>query len=428
MQMSKQNTGSPSEVREEVVATYTIETPGSLKWAAEALAGEQSTGTFIQIPGETAEIHQKHAGRVVEVEPLDSSQTPALLGSVPASGSFNRGRIKVAFPVQNFGYALPNLMATVAGNLFELNQFSGIRLEDVDFPASYIDRQAGARFGVPGTRKLMSVAERPMVGTIIKPSVGLTPEATGELAFSLADAGIDFIKDDELMANPPHSPFAKRFESVIGQLHRVAESSGRMVMYAANVTDNVDQMRRNIDLVEKSGGTCVMVSANHIGLSGLDVVRSHTSLPIHAHRNGWGALTRDPMLGYSFLFWQKIWRLAGADHLHVNGLRNKFWEPDESVIRNARAVLSPLGSAPVAVPVFASAQTALQAPETYAALGSADILYVCGGGIMAHPAGPVAGLRSINEAWEAAIAGIPLAEYAKSRPALQGALEMFGKK
>ena len=428
MEMSKQRTESPSDAREEVVATYTIETPESLKWAAEALAGEQSTGTFIKIPGETAEIHEKHAGRVVEVEPLDSSLTPALLGSVTTGGSFHRGRIKVAFPVQNFGYALPNLMATVAGNLFELKQFSGIRLEDVDFPASYIDRQPGTRFGVPGTRKLMSVEERPMVGTIIKPSVGLSPEATGELAFSLANAGIDFIKDDELMANPPHSPFAKRFDSVIRQLHRVAETSGRMVMYAANVTDNVDQMRRNIDIVEKAGGTCVMVSANHIGLSGLDVVRSHTSLPIHAHRNGWGALTRDPMLGYSYLFWQKIWRLAGADHLHVNGLRNKFWEPDESVIRSARAIMSPLGSAPVAVPVIASAQTALQVPETYAALGSADFLFVCGGGIMAHPAGPVEGLRSINEAWEATISGIPLDEYAKSRPALQGALEMFGRK
>lgn len=426
--MSKQRTESPSDAREEVVATYTIETPESLKWAAEALAGEQSTGTFIKIPGETAEIHEKHAGRVVEVEPLDSSLTPALLGSVTTGGSFHRGRIKVAFPVQNFGYALPNLMATVAGNLFELKQFSGIRLEDVDFPASYIDRQPGTRFGVPGTRKLMSVEERPMVGTIIKPSVGLSPEATGELAFSLANAGIDFIKDDELMANPPHSPFAKRFDSVIRQLHRVAETSGRMVMYAANVTDNVDQMRRNIDIVEKAGGTCVMVSANHIGLSGLDIVRSHTSLPIHAHRNGWGALTRDPMLGYSYLFWQKIWRLAGADHLHVNGLRNKFWEPDESVIRSARAIMSPLGSAPVAVPVIASAQTALQVPETYAALGSADFLFVCGGGIMAHPAGPVEGLRSINEAWEATISGIPLDEYAKSRPALQGALEMFGRK
>ena len=428
MEMSKQRTESPSDAREEVVATYTIETPESLKWAAEALAGEQSTATFIKIPGETAEIHEKHAGRVVEVEPLDSSLTPALLGSVTTGGSFHRGRIKVAFPVQNFGYALPNLMATVAGNLFELKQFSGIRLEDVDFPASYIDRQPGTRFGVPGTRKLMSVEERPMVGTIIKPSVGLSPEATGELAFSLANAGIDFIKDDELMANPPHSPFAKRFDSVIRQLHRVAETSGRMVMYAANVTDNVDQMRRNIDIVEKAGGTCVMVSANHIGLSGLDIVRSHTSLPIHAHRNGWGALTRDPMLGYSYLFWQKIWRLAGADHLHVNGLRNKFWEPDESVIRSARAIMSPLGSAPVAVPVIASAQTALQVPETYAALGSADFLFVCGGGIMAHPAGPVEGLRSINEAWEATISGIPLDEYAKSRPALQGALEMFGRK
>lgn len=196
-------------------------------------------------------------------------------------------------------------------------------------------------------------------------------------------------------------------------------------MYAANVTDSLDQMRRNIDLVQEGGGTCVMVSVNHIGLSGLEAVRSHTNLPIHAHRNGWGALTRDSMLGYSFDVWQKIWRLAGADHIHVNGLNNKFWEPDDSVIHSAKAVLSPLGKAPVAVPVFSSAQTALQAPETYALLQSADILFVSGGGIMAHPDGPVAGLRSINEAWEAAISGVSLADYAASHPALRAALDTF---
>jgi ribulose-bisphosphate carboxylase large chain len=413
--------------REEILATYFFETPGELEWAASALAGEQSTGTFVPIPGETPELHERHGARVIELEDLGAVSSPTLSGSSPRGERFHRGRMTVAFPIENMGWALPNLMATIAGNLFELNQFSGIRLEDVHFPASYIERQPGSRFGVKGTRELAGVHGRPMVGTIIKPSVGLTPRETAELARSLAEAGIDFIKDDELMANPPHSPFAERFTSVISELKDVAERTGQLVMYAANVTDSIDQMRRNIDVVEEGGGTCVMVSVNHIGLSGLEIVRSHTSLPIHSHRNGWGALTRNPLLGYSYIAWQKIWRLAGADHLHVNGLRNKFWEPDESVIASARAVLSPLGDRPVGLPVFSSAQTAAQASDTYRALGSSDVLYVCGGGIMAHPDGPVAGLRSIIEAWEAAMSGVPLEEYALSRPALRVALETFGK-
>lgn len=413
--------------QEEILATYFFETPGDLEWAAAALAGEQSTGTFVPIPGETPELHERHGARVVELENLGTVDSPTLSGSSPRGDKFHRGRATVAFPIENMGWALPNLMATVAGNLFELNQFSGIRLEDVNFPASYVERQPGSRFGVEGTRKLAGVYGRPMVGTIIKPSVGLTPTETADLARSLAEAGIDFIKDDELMANPPHSPFADRFGSVINELKTVADRTGRLVMYAANVTDSIDQMRRNIDVVEEGGGTCVMVSVNHVGLSGLEIVRSHTSLPIHSHRNGWGALTRNPLLGYSYTVWQKIWRLAGADHLHVNGLRNKFWEPDESVITSARAVLAPLGDRPVGLPVFSSAQTAAQAADTYNALGSSDVLYVCGGGIMAHPDGPVAGLQSIIEAWEAAMDGVSLEEYAVSRPALRVALETFHK-
>jgi ribulose-bisphosphate carboxylase large chain len=413
--------------RDEIVATYFFETPGELEWAARALAGEQSTGTFIAIPGETPELHERHGARVIEIDDLGEVDSPALSGSSPRGEKFRRGRVTVGFPIDNMGWALPNLMATIAGNLFELNQFSGIRLEDVQFPESYISRQPGSRFGVEGTRNLAGVHGRPLVGTIIKPSVGLSPTDTATLARSLAEAGIDFIKDDELMANPPHSPFAERFGSVINELKSVADQTGRLVMYAANVTDSVDQMKRNIDVVEAGGGTCVMVSVNHIGLSGVEIVRSHTSLPIHAHRNGWGALTRNPLLGYSYTVWQKIWRLAGADHLHVNGLRNKFWEPDDSVIASARAVLAPLGDRPVGMPVFSSAQTAAQAVDTYHALGTSDVLYVCGGGIMAHPDGPVAGLQSIIEAWEAAMSGMSLEDYASSRPALRVALETFGQ-
>jgi ribulose-bisphosphate carboxylase large chain len=123
---------------------------------------------------------------------------------------------------------------------------------------------------------------------------------------------------------------------------------------------------------------------------------------------------------------QKFFRLAGVDHLHVNGLRNKFCESDESVTASARACLTPMLGGYTVMPVFSSGQWAGQAPDTYAALGSTDLLYLAGGGIMAHPDGPAAGVASLREAWEAALAGIPLEDYARTHSALRRALEHYG--
>jgi ribulose-bisphosphate carboxylase large chain len=150
----------------------------------------------------------------------------------------------------------------------------------------------------------------------------------------------------------------------------------------------------------------------------------HSRLPIHAHRNGWGYLSRHPALGWSYVAWQKPWRLAGVDHMHVNGLANKFSEPDDSVIASARACLTPMFEEKPAtvMPVFSSGQTARQAAGTYAALGSVDLIFAAGGGIMAHPGGPGDGVRALRDAWDAAIAGVPAARYAESHPALAAVL------
>ena len=410
-----------------IVAKYLIETPLALERAAEAMAGEQSTGTFIALPGETEELHRRHGARVESVVPMGNVGEPSLAGAGAAAGQsgFHRGEITLSFPLENVGTALPNLLATVAGNLFELRQLSGIRLEDLILPAEFSAAHPGPQFAIDGTRKLANVYGRPIIGTIIKPSVGLTPDQTAQLAGDLATAGLDFIKDDELMANSPHSPFEVRLHAVMNRLHEIAEQTGRLAMYAANVTDELDEMLGHVDAVAAAGGTCVMVSVNAVGITGLREVRKRSVLPIHAHRNGWGALTRHPMLGYSFLVWQQLWRLAGADHLHVNGLRNKFWEPDDSVLRSARAVLTPQNGGPGIMPVFSSAQSALQVSDTYAGLASADLMYVCGGGIMAHPDGVAAGVASIRQSWEAALNGIAPDEYAASRAELKHALALF---
>jgi ribulose-bisphosphate carboxylase large chain len=327
------------------------------------------------------------------------------------------------------GISLPNVLATVAGNLFELKPFSGLRLLDVKFPESFLTRYLGPQFGVPGTRRLASVQDRPLIGTIIKPSVGLTPAATAALVHTLADAGIDFIKDDELQADGPHCPFEQRMEAVMRVLNTNAQKSGRKVMYAINITGEIDEMLHRQEQVAAAGGTCVMVSINSIGLPALNALRRRTSLAIHAHRNGWGIYGRSPAIGMSYIAYQKFWRLAGVDHMHVNGLQNKFCEDDESVIASARECLTPMFSVPgrgcEIMPVFSSGQSARQAPATFNALGSTDLIFACGGGIMAHPDGVAAGVVSLRQAWEAAVTGTPLTRYAETHSELRSALQKF---
>ncbi len=397
------------------------------------MAGEQSTGTFTRVPGETDELRERYGARVESIEEREPSDAPALPGAAaPHTGTrYRTAEVALSWPIENMGPSLPNLLATVAGNLFEFRAFSGLRLLDLDLPESFAHRYPGPRFGVAGTRKLSGVYGRPLIGTIIKPSVGMTPEETAALVAKAAAAGIDFVKDDELQADGPHCPFAQRFKAVSTVLDADAQRTGRRVMYAVNITGEIDEMLHCCDQVSAAGGTCVMVSLNSIGLPALTALRPRCNVAIHGHRNGWGIFSRSPGVGISYIAYQKLWRFAGADHLHVNGLGNKFCESDQSVIASARACLSPMFSLPgrgcEVMPVSSSGQSATQAAATFAALGTTDLIYACGGGIMAHPAGIAAGVASVRQAWEGAVAGIDLDEYARGHAELRQALARFRK-
>ena len=413
---------------ERIEADYLIETAYEPQVAAETMAGEQSSGTFRPVPGETEELKARAAARVERLEIVGTAEAPSLpTAGVAADAKVTRAQVTLSWPIDNLGPSLPNLMATVSGNLSELKQVSGLRVLDIRLPDVFAEAYQGPQFGVAGTRRLAGVAEGPLIGTIVKPSVGFSPAETAALVKTLAEAGIDFIKDDELQSDGPSCPFEARVEAVMAVIDEVADRTGKKLMYAFNLTGELDQMRRRHDLVVRLGGTCVMASLNSVGLVGFVELRRHAALPIHAHRNGWGYLSRHPLLGWSYLAWQKFWRLAGADHMHVNGLRNKFSEPDESVIASAKECLTPMFEAKpcTVMPVFSSGQTALQAPDTFAAIGTDDLMYLAGGGIMAHPGGPADGLASLRQGWEAAMAGIPLDVYARDHGPLAEAMKTY---
>jgi ribulose-bisphosphate carboxylase large chain len=416
-----------------VRATYRIETPLDPAAVAEVMAGEQSCGTFARVEGETDALRARARAVVESLEPEGEVAEPSLpnawLERQGRRGPYRRACVRIAFPVANIGANLPTLAATVAGNLFDLGEVTGLRLERLELPADYRARFERPHVGISGTRRITGVPRGALVGTIIKPNVGLSARDTGDLVARLCAAGVDFIKDDEVCADPAHAPLAKRVPAVMAAVRAHRERTGKRVMVAFNISDETDAMRRHADLVEREGGDCVMASLNWCGYSALQSLRRHTPLAIHGHRNGFGALSRHPALGIGFHAYQTLWRLTGVDHMHVHGLQGKFSQDDAEVIESARDCHAPLapGADDAVMPAFSSGQWAGTVPATWQALGRDDLLFMAGGGILAHPGGAAAGVTSIRQAWSAVRDGVSLDDAARGAPELAAALHFFGR-
>jgi ribulose-bisphosphate carboxylase large chain len=413
---------------ERIVGTYLVETALDVEKAAEILAGEQSSGTFVAVPGETEELKHRFAAKVEEVNLIQTNDTASLPGEAKDSNRYHQALIRISWSIENFGYNLPVMISTLQGNLYELRQFTGLKLVDIELPPSFARHYKGPAFGIEGCRELTGVKGRPLIGTIIKPSIGLTPEDTAAMVKTLAEAGIDFIKDDELLSSSANSSFRDRVKAIMKVINAHADKTGKKVMYAFNISSEIDEMLYRYDEVLQQGGTCAMISINSVGLSAAKKICDQHQLAIHAHRNGWGMLTRHPLLGIDFKAYQKIWRLAGVDQLHVNGIKNKFWESDDSVVASIKACLTPFYDHKTILPVVSSGQWGGQAPETYRRTQTTDLLYMAGGGIMAHPMGAAAGVRALQQAWQAAVDGLTVEQAAKQYPEFAESVKKFGGK
>lgn len=421
---------SPAPGADTIRLTYRIETADDPEALAARIASDQSTGTFVALPGETPELKARCAARVVALRPLPAASVPSFPQG-PGTGPFRRVEADIDFPLEGIGTDLAALMTVAIGGVYAIKGFSGIRVVGMRLPPAFGAAHPGPQFGIPGTRRLAGVEGRPLIGTIIKPALGLRPDETAAVVRELVAAGVDFIKDDEKMVSPAYSPLAERVRAVMPVILDHEQKTGRKVMYAFGISSaDPEQMARNADLVAEAGGNAAVVNINSVGFGGMTFLRRRSRLVLHAHRNGWDILTRHPGLGMDFSVYQQFWRLLGVDQFQINGIGVKYWEPDDSFVRSFAACRTPIFSpADCPLPVIGSGQWGGQAPETYARTGrSVDLLYLSGGGILAHPGGPGAGVRAVRQAWEAAVADIPLADYARTHRELAQSLEKFGRK
>jgi ribulose 1,5-bisphosphate carboxylase large subunit-like protein len=412
-----------------IVVTYRIETTGSIEAMADKIASDQSTGTFVPVPGETPELKARVAARVLAIRPLDDAERPSWPEASPGHGPIRRADVDIAFPLDAIGTDLSALMTIAVGGIFSIRGMTGLRVVNLKLPQEYQAAYPGPQFGLPGSRKLTGVYDRPIIGTIVKPALGLRPHETAELVGELIGSGVDFIKDDEKLMSPAYSPLSERVAAIMPKILDHEQKTGKKVMYAFGISaTDPDAMMRNHDLVLEAGGNCAVVNINSIGMGGMAFLRKRSGLVLHAHRNGLDALTRHPGVGFDFKVWQQFWRLLGVDQFQINGIGVKYWEPDDSFVESFKAVTTPLfDQSDCALPVAGSGQWGGQAPETYRRTGrTTDLLYLCGGGIVSHPGGPAAGVRAVQQAWAAAVADIPLETYARDHPELAASIQKFG--
>ena len=416
-------------MREQTIrATYYLESEIELDQAAAAMAGEQSSGTFVEVPGESPELHQRHGARVVDVRPVGDCEPS--LPSRTRPTKVHAGVVTVDFPMENVGTDLATLQTALAGNLFELGQLFACRLQDVRLPDEFVVAHPGPAFGIPGTRRLIGT-DGVMIGTIVKPNVGLREDTFRQVVRELAMASVDLIKDDELMTDPGYLPLERRVAIATEEIRTAEQVTGHSTMFAFNITGDLAGLRRRHDLVVEAGGRCVMLNVPVMGIPALAWLRSFAAVPIHGHRAGLAASMRAKGLGVDYRVWQQLARLAGADHLHASGLGSKFYETDDEVAANVKSLLEPLGETITPVPTLSSGQNVTTPGPTYTAVQSTDLLMLAGGGVAAHPDGPAAGVQSLREAWTAAVAHVPLHQAAESRaaagePALLHAVQTFG--
>ena len=408
--------------------TYRIETPDSVEALAKKIASDQSTGTFVALPGETEELKARVAARVVDIRELPPADHASFPDEAAGAARFNRADVDIDFPLDAVGTDLSALMTIAIGGTFSIKGLTGIRIVDMKLPEAFAAAHPGPKFGIPGSLALTGVKGRPIIGTIVKPALGLLPHETAEMVGEVIAAGVDFIKDDEKLMSPAYSSLRERVKAIMPRILDHEQKTGKKVMYAFGISHaDPDEMMRNHDIVLEAGGNCAVVNISSIGFGGLSFLRKRSGLVLHAHRNGWDILTRHAGLGFEFSVWQQFWRLLGVDQFQINGIRAKYWESDESFIRSYKAVTSPLfAEKDVALPVVCSGQWGGQAPDTIAATGgSTDLLYLCGGGIVSHPGGPGAGVKAVKQAWQAAVAGIALEDYARDNVELRQSIEKF---
>ena len=395
--------------RHDLVVTFRLEPAKGyrLEEVAQDIAGESSIGTWTFLGDLSPKAFTTLAARIFFLDKKTHI-------------------VKIAYPIGLFEKgSIPQLLSSIGGNVYGMKAVEHLRLEDIEFPVEYLQAFDGPAFGMGGVRRTLKIFHRPIIGSIMKPKVGLTSEQNARLAYETFKNGVDFIKDDENLTDLDINPFEERVEKVMALKKKVEKETGKKKIYAFNITSPAEEMVERARIVKEHGGRCIMVDVLTAGWAALQMIRQEdTGLIIHGHRAGHAMFDRDPQHGMTMYVIAKLARLAGVDQLHTGTVVGKMQGGEKEILKIDNFLRAEWHGLKPVFPVASGGLHPALVPSLMDKLGS-NLVMNFGGGIHGHPKGSGAGARAVYAAVEATMQHISLEKAAESHPDLKEALDYW---
>ncbi len=389
----------------DLLCTFHVEPDGiTLTEAAGGVAAESSVGTWTELTTEMPYV-QRLAAHVYDIE---------------------GNSIKIAYPIELFEPAnMPNILSSVAGNVFGLKALKNLRLLDMKLPKLLTESFKGPAYGLTGIRELLKIPERPLVGTIIKPKLGLNTKDHSRVAYEAWLGGCDIVKDDENLSSQKFNPFDDRLTQTLEGRDKAQSETGERKVYMVNITGDTNLMLERAQKVVDQGGEYIMIDILTCGWAALQTLRDQNfKLVIHAHRAGHAAFTKNTRHGISMRPIAVVARIIGVDQLHVGTVVGKMSETKTEVLDNIDACKAELDGLKPVMPVASGGLYPQLVPALIDTFGN-DVVIQAGGGVHGHPMGSIAGAKAMRQAVDAVLEDETLEEYAKKHSELYHALKQW---
>ena len=425
--------------------------------AAAEVAAESSTGTNFKVNTETAFSREMNA----LVYQLD----------------LKRNLVWIAYPWRLFDRRgnVQNILTYVVGNVLGMKEVNALKLLDVWFPSAMLEQYDGPSYTLDDMRKYLNVYNRPILGTIIKPKMGLTSAEYAEVCYDFWVGGGDFVKNDEPQADQDFCPYDKMVAHVKEAMEKAVKKTGKKKVHSFNVSAaDFDSIIKRCEMIRNAGfekgSYAFLIDGITAGWTAVQTLRRrYPDVFIHFHRAGHGGFTRpENPFGFSVLVLSKFARLAGASGVHTGtaGVGKMKGSPEEDIVA-ARNILHfkdyghffeqtwstipekdkdaiNLVHKDIAhqvileddswrgmkkcCPIISGGLNPTLLKPFIDVMGSIDFITTMGAGCHAHPKGTRAGATALVQACEAYKKGISIKTYAKNHPELAEAIKFFSKK
>ncbi|ADE36448.1 ribulose-bisphosphate carboxylase [Methanohalophilus mahii] len=425
--------------------------------AAAEIAAESSTGTNFRVNTET--------------------KFSKVMNALVYQMDLERELVWIAYPWRLFdrGGNVQNILTYIVGNVLGMKEISALKLLDVWFPPSMLEQYDGPGFTVDDMRSYLGVYDRPILGTIVKPKMGLTSAEYAEVCYDFWAGGGDFVKNDEPQANQDFCPYDKMVKHVKEAMDKAVKETGKKKVHSFNVSaPDFDTMIERCEMIRNAGfepgSYAFLIDGITAGWMAVQTIRRrYPDVFLHFHRAAHGAFTRpENPIGFSVLVLSKFARLAGASGIHTGtaGVGKMKGTPEEDVVAaHGIQYLSSHGhffdqswakimetdkdaielvnediahhvilekdswrGMKKCCPIVSGGLNPVRLKPFIDVMGNVDFITTMGSGVHAHPEGTRSGAKALIQACDAYLQGIDIKDYAKNHRELEQAIEFFPEK